>query len=789
MTDSAVAATHPDVNQGLNFTPDPIDIAFARKLQKRLPARIFDAHAHAFHVDQLGLPEPAPGMFGQLPRDCGFHMWRAANEAQLGSDRLKGGLLFPFPTANCDADAANAFLRDELDKHPDCRGLILLRPTDSREDALRWANHPQIAGIKVYHVYSDEKPTFHSSLEGFLPEWMWQLAHDNSWCIMLHIVKDGAIADADNQRSIRQYCEKYPKAKLILAHCARSFCAWNNVDGLAALAGLENVWFDTSGICEADAITPIIRHFGPSKLMFGSDWPISDFRGKCVSVGNGFSWIDPGFVDAKNPAAGPNPSLMVGLESVRAVLHACEQMHLSSSDIEDVFYNNAARLLGLEAPSQNTGQRLYDHAKSRIPGGVQLLSKRPENALPEQWPAYFREARGCEIRDLDHNHYYDFTHNGVGSCLLGFNDPDISDAVIRRIQLGNMCSLNTPEEVELADLLCEIHPWAQSVRFTRSGGETMAAAVRIARATTGRDMIAVCGYHGWHDWYLAANLGDSDSLKGHLLPGLQPDGVPAALRGSAQPFTYGDREALSDIIRKHGDRLAAVVMEPMRYTEPPAGYLEFVRDSIHKAGGLLVLDEITIGWRTNFGGAHLRLGITPDIACFAKATSNGFPMGAVIGTREAMHGANGSFISSTYWTEGVGPTAALATIRKMQRVNVAQHVRTVGLSIAAMWRNRAAAAKLPITVVDTCPALMHFKWDCDQPDVIRTLFTQLMLDRGFLAGQAVYCTLAHNARNVALYEAAVAEAFDVIADALAKGDAASRLRGPVAHSGFTRLVS
>lgn len=789
MTQSAVTEHSNVANEGKDFALDPIDIEFARKLSERLPARIFDAHAHSFHVDHLGLPEPLPGLFADVPRDSGFHAWRAGNEAQLGKGRLQGGLLFPFPTLNCDAAAANQFIRDELDKDPKSRGLILLRPQDTPEDAQRWADHPQISGIKVYHVYSEEKPTFDSSLEGFLPEWMWQLCDENGWCIMLHIVKDLAIADSENQRSIRQYCQKYPNAKLVLAHCARAFCAWNNVEGLDSLKGLNNVWFDTSGICEADAITPIIQHFGPSKLMFGSDWPISDLRGKCVSVGNKFSWINPGCIDTRNPAAGDNPSLLVGLESTRALLHACEQMHLSDADIEDVFYNNAARLLGLSEPTEQTGQDLYKHAKQRIPGGVQLLSKRPENALPDHWPAYYREARGCEIWDLDHNHYYDFTHNGVGSCLLGYNDPDVSSAAIRRIQMGNMSTLNAPEEVELADKLCDIHPWAESVRFTRSGGETMAAAVRIARATTGRDLVAVCGYHGWHDWYLAANLGDSDSLKGHLLPGLQPDGVPANLRGSAHPFTYGDREALSEIITKYGDRLACVVMEPMRYTEPEAGYLEFVRDSVHAAGGLLVFDEITIGWRTNFGGVHLRLGLNPDIACFAKSISNGFPMGAVVGTRDAMHGANASFISSTYWTEGIGPAASLATLDKMQQVDISSHVKKVGLKIGDIWRNHAKAANLPVTVVDSCPALVRFNWDHEQTDAIRTLFTQLMLDRGFLAGQAVYGTYGHNDEAIALYDAAVAEAFCEISDAIKKDDVASRLRGPVAHSGFTRLVS
>ena len=205
---------------------------------------------------------------------------------------------------------------------------------------------------------------------------------------------------------------------------------------------------------------------------------------------------------------------------------AFNEFPLDKSDVEDIFYNNAVRLLQIEAEKTERTQSLYRHAKQRIPGGTQLLSKRPERMAPDQWPAYFREARGCEIWDLDGRHYFDMSLSALGSCLFGYRDPEVSNAVLRRVRLGAMSTLNPPEEVDLADLLCEIHPWAEQVRFARSGGEVAAAAVRIARATTDRSIIAICGYHGWHDWYLAANLGDDVALRGHLLPGLEPLGVP-----------------------------------------------------------------------------------------------------------------------------------------------------------------------------------------------------------------------------------------------------------------------
>ena len=172
--------------------------------------------------------------------------------------------------------------------------------------------------------------------------------------------------------------------------------------------------------------------------------------------------------------------------------------------------------------SVNSGAKLYLHAKDRIPGGTQLLSKRPEMFLPDQWPAYYSRCKGCEVWDLDGRRLTDMSTMGIGSCILGYADDDVNLAVREAVDRGSMCTLNSPAEVALADLLCELHPWAQKVRFARCGGEAMAVATRIARAWSGRDKVAFCGYHGWHDWYLAANLADDSNLDGHLLAGLEP---------------------------------------------------------------------------------------------------------------------------------------------------------------------------------------------------------------------------------------------------------------------------
>jgi len=437
--------------------------------------------------------------------------------------------------------------------------------------------------------------------------------------------------------------------------------------------------------------------------------------------------------------------------------------------------------------NRKKGIVLYQHAKTRIPGGTQLLSKRPEMFAPDQWPAYFDRARGCETWDMDGNHYYDMSTNGIGACLLGFRDPDVTRAVCERIRQGSMCSLNPPEEVELADLLCKIHPWAEQARFTRCGGETAAVAVRIARATTDRSLIAICGYHGWQDWYLAANLGKSDALRGHLLPGLAPLGVPRELRGTTVHFHFNNCGEFQNVMDKYGKRLAAVIMEPCRGFDPEPGFLEYVRKSTKKCGTLLIFDEITIGWRLCFGGAHLKFGVRPDMAIFAKALGNGHPIGAVIGAKKAFVGAHGSFISSTYWTESVGPVAALATLRKMRQLDIPRHIEHIGRLVQNIWEEQGVHHGLPV-VVGGYSCLAHLKFDHPQHNELRTLFVQSMLERGFLAGCQFYPTLAHTESIVALYEKAVAEVFADVALALSQNKVKEKLKGPPAHTGFQRLT-
>ena len=225
----------------------------------------------------------------------------------------------------------------------------------------------------------------------------------------------------------------------------------------------------------------------------------------------------------------------------------------------------------------NRGQNLYKKAKKLIPGGTHLFSKRPELFLPDLWPAYFQKTKGCKVWDLDNNIYCDMSHMGVGTNSLGYSNKKIDRAVESVIKKGNMSTLSCPEEVILAEKITELHDWIDMVRFARTGGEANAIAIRIARAASGRDKIAICGYHGWHDWYLSTNLNSRDNLNQHLLDGLNPKGVPKSLEGTVIPFRYNDIEEIRKIINENSD-LAAIKMEVVRTFEPTKGYLEEIRN-------------------------------------------------------------------------------------------------------------------------------------------------------------------------------------------------------------------
>lgn len=425
-------------------------------------------------------------------------------------------------------------------------------------------------------------------------------------------------------------------------------------------------------------------------------------------------------------------------------------------------------------------------AKKIIPGMTQLLSKRPDQFSAGVWPGYFSKARGAEVWDLDGNHYIDMCINSVGANILGYADNEVDHAVSLAIRNGTNCSLNCPEEVELAEILCNIHPWAENVKYARTGGEAMAIAVRIARASTGKDKVAFCGYHGWHDWYLSANLDNNDNLKGLLLPGLKPDGVPKCLIGSALPFHYNRIDELEDIILRNKDDLASIIIEPIRNDFPENGFLESVRNLSKKHGIILIVDEISSGFRMNCGGAHLLFDFEPDIAVFSKALGNGYPIAAVIGKEKYMTAVQNTFISSTYWTERIGPSAAIAMIKKYRTCDVHKHLCNLGNLVQSGWKDMAEKHNIQISVGGIFP-ISHFSFNCGNALKVKAFFVQKMLERGFLASTNYYAMYAHNETHVEQYILAVDEVFFEISELSKSNDIDNKLNGKPSVEGFKRL--
>lgn len=442
-----------------------------------------------------------------------------------------------------------------------------------------------------------------------------------------------------------------------------------------------------------------------------------------------------------------------------------------------------------EENAMNTekGQALYNMAKKVIPGGTQLLSKRPEMWLPDQWPAYYKKAKGCEVWDLDDNHYYDFSIMGVGANVLGYAFDEVDDVAKQAIDNGGMCTLNAPEEVTLAESLIRLHPWAGMVRYAKAGGEAMAVATRIARAYTKRDIVLVCGYHGWHDWYLSANLTKGDPLADVHLQGLEPKGVPEGLAGTNLIFHYNNTSEFLELINANKGNIAAVIMEPIRNDYPRDGFLDTVRKVTEDEGIVLVFDEITSGFRLCPGGAHKVLEVNPDIAVFAKGMTNGYPVSAVIGRSEIMQAAQDTFISSTFWTERIALAAAVKSIECYEKYNVSEHQNIVGEKIKNIWETLASKYGVQIEISGIMP-LIHFGFSYDNPLAYKTYFTQEMLKRGFLASSGVYASLAHTDDIIRRYEEACDEVFALIAANERNGESVeTKLEGPVCHSGFERL--
>jgi glutamate-1-semialdehyde 2,1-aminomutase len=432
---------------------------------------------------------------------------------------------------------------------------------------------------------------------------------------------------------------------------------------------------------------------------------------------------------------------------------------------------------------------LYRRALELIPGGTQLVSRRPTRFAYGVSPVYARRARGARFWDVDGNEYIDWV-SGIGAIILGYCDPVVDEAVREQIACGSMYSINHELEIELAEELVRTIPCAEMVRYAKCGGEACAIAVRIARGATGRDRVLFCGYHGWHDWYLAANLAMEANLNAHLFPGIDPIGVPQALAGTALPFPYGDLSALGQLLDDHRGQVAAVILEPLRSEEPPAGYLESVAKLVRQHGAVLIFDEVSSGFRISLGGVQEHTGVTPDLAVFAKAISNGYPMAAVVGRREVMEPAGRMFISSTYWSDTIGLRAALTTIRELRRREVPAQLHRLGSNLQRRLNEAAQEAGIRARCggLAVHPAL---QLDTDDPalkSALATLFIQEMAKRGCHGYTSFYLNAAQGEAEIEQTAQAAREVFALMHDGWTRGTVDRLLECDPQQDAFRRLV-
>ena len=450
-----------------------------------------------------------------------------------------------------------------------------------------------------------------------------------------------------------------------------------------------------------------------------------------------------------------------------------------------IFLDNKKKSDNREFKNLINGQKVWHRAKKVIAGGNMLFSKRPDVFLPNVWPGYFKKAKGCTVYDLDGKKYYDVSIMGVGTNILGYSNIEVDKAVSKRLFNGNMSTLNCTEEVMLAEKLLKIHPWADQARFARSGGEANAIAVRLARSYSNRQKIAFCGYHGWHDWYLATNLKKKSNLNEHLLPGLKTGGVFKNLKDSIYPFKYNDLNGLKDLIKRNPS-IGIIKMEVIRNQIPKNNFLKNVRKLADQKKLVLIFDECTTGFRQSFGGIHKIYGVNPDMLMLGKALGNGYAISAVLGKKIIMDSIKNTFISSTFWTESLGPTAALKTLEIMKKNNTWEYITKLGKFIVSKWVVLAKKNKIKIKI-NGIPALCSFVFLSKNHQEYKTFITQEMLKKSFLATTTIYVSMAHNKKILRKYFNCLDKIFSIIAKCENGDDIYRYLETTKSETDFARL--
>ena len=402
----------------------------------------------------------------------------------------------------------------------------------------------------------------------------------------------------------------------------------------------------------------------------------------------------------------------------------------------------------------NKNKTLWKKSKKLILNGNSLLSKNPEN-YSKNWPAYFDKAKGCFIWSIDKKKYTDFSYMGIGTNILGYSNFKLDNHVKKIISKGTMSTLNCVEEVKLSEKLIKMHKWSSMCKFTRTGAEASAVAIRIGRIFSKKNKIAICGYHGWHDWYLSVNLKGKKKLDTHLLKNLNIEGVDKNLKNSTVSFNHNDLYSFKNVVKKNRD-IGVVIMEVERFEEVNIDFLTYIRNYTKKNKITLIFDECTSGFRQTFGGIHLKYKINPDICILGKALGNGYPINAIIGTRETMNKAQNSFISSTFWSDRIGPSAALKTLEIMSEEKTWIKLKNLGIHFRKNFKLILKKHSISGDILGT-GSLLKFYIDGINDDLLKKYFANEMLSKGMLASNVIYLSTAHNKTLLNKYLIAIDE--------------------------------
>lgn len=419
---------------------------------------------------------------------------------------------------------------------------------------------------------------------------------------------------------------------------------------------------------------------------------------------------------------------------------------------------------------------LAERARAVLPCGAQTLSKAPDQFPFGAYPVYIKRGLGAHVWDVDGHEYIDYPLS-LGPILLGHGYSRVHAAIANQLRDGITFSLSHPLEVEVAELLVEMIPCAEAVRFGKTGSDATSSAIRLARAYTGRDRVATCGYHGWHDWYNITTPRNA--------------GVPQVLADLTLTFQYNDVSSLEQLFAEHSGKIAAVIMVPTQNVPPEPGFLEAVREVTRRNGALLIFDEIVTGFRWSNGGAQAHFGVTPDLACLGKGMANGMPLSAVVGPRDIMATAERVFISMTHGGEALSLAAAKATLLELQEQPVIAHIWRQGQRLRDGFNALARATGVIAEALGMPPCTVQvFRDAAGRPSLLlKSLWLQETARRGVLFGNIQYTCYSHADLDIERSLEVAAEAFAVLRKAEESGDPARFLEGELVQEIFVRRAA